>query len=242
MSAAEPLPPVCLLAGGLGTRLGDAAQGRPKALVEVAGEPFLFHQLRHLRRQGAERVVLCIGFRGELIEEAIGDGAAFGLTVTYSHDGATPIGTGGAVRQALPQLGDAFLVTFADTYLPDDHRAAWAAFRASPLPALMCVLHNEGRWDTSNVVMDGDLVRYDKHDPPADADWIDYGLSVLSAEALERAPQDLADLGEIMSWLSRHDLLAGHVVTERFHEIGSPEALADTDVYLRDLIHRMADR
>lgn len=238
----ETLPPICLLAGGLGTRLGDAAKGRPKALVEVAGEPFLHHQLRHLRRQGAQRIVLCIGFRGELIEEAIGDGSAFGVEVRYSHDGPEPIGTGGAVRKALPLLGEEFLVTFADTYLPDDHRAAVRAFRASGRPALMCVLHNEGRWDTSNVVMDGDLVRYDKHDPPAGADWIDYGLSVLSADALARVPDELSDLGEVMTWLSQRDLLAGHVVTERFHEIGSPEALADTDVYLRDLLHRMADR
>src|SRR3954451_1133055 len=103
------LAPVCILAGGLGTRLGDAAKGLPKPLVEVAGEPFLFHQLRLLRSHGAERVVLCVAYLGERIVDAVGDGSAFGLEVAYSFDGPERVGTAGAIRLALPSLGPEFL-------------------------------------------------------------------------------------------------------------------------------------
>lgn len=235
MTAPWQLPSVCVLAGGLGTRLGEASVARPKALAPVAGEPFLFHQLRLLQRQGARRVVLCVSHLADQIEAAVGDGAHLGVEVSYSYDGPTRAGTAGAIRGALDQLDDAFLVTYGDTYLPDDHRAAYDAFRRSGLPALMCVLRNRGRWDTSNVVLEDGLVRYDKHHPTPAMEWIDYGLSVLTRDALARAPQEATDLADVFGWLSERDLLGGHEVTERFHEIGTPEALALTDAYLRAL-------
>src|SRR3954452_1672571 len=98
-TAAE-LPPVCILAGGLGTRLGDAVRDTPKPLLEVAGEPFLHHQLRALAACGARRVVLCVGYLGERIEQAIGR-ERFGITIDYVHDGPELVGTAGAVRGAL---------------------------------------------------------------------------------------------------------------------------------------------
>src|SRR3954452_17579716 len=98
------LPTVCILAGGRGVRLGAHVDVVPKPLVEVAGEPFLFHQLRLLRRHGAERAVICVGYLGDKIVDAIGEGSQFELEVSYSFDGEQLIGTAGAVRQALSRL------------------------------------------------------------------------------------------------------------------------------------------
>jgi NDP-sugar pyrophosphorylase family protein len=69
--------PIAILAGGLATRLRPVTETIPKALIEVAGEPFLAHQLRLLRRSGFERVVLCVGYLGEKIQEFAGDGQRF---------------------------------------------------------------------------------------------------------------------------------------------------------------------
>ena len=69
---ASPLPPICILAGGLATRLGGRVAETPKALIEVAGEPFIDHQLRLLARHGAREVVLCVGYLGERIVEHAG--------------------------------------------------------------------------------------------------------------------------------------------------------------------------
>src|SRR3954447_19941785 len=94
--------PVIILAGGVGTRLGEITKTIPKALVELNGEPFLAHQLRLLRAKGVERVVLCISHFGELIRDYAGDGGRFGLEIAYSFDGPVLLGTAGAIRKALP--------------------------------------------------------------------------------------------------------------------------------------------
>ena len=155
--------PVAILAGGLATRLRPITQTIPKALIEVAGKPFIDHQLRYLKKQGIRQVVLCIGYLGEMIQEVVGDGSAFGLHVTYSPDGRVLLGTGGALRQALPVLGEDFFVLYGDSYLPVNFLAVQEAYKASKKPALMTVLLNGDRWDKSNVVFEGGrLVEYNK--------------------------------------------------------------------------------
>jgi NDP-sugar pyrophosphorylase family protein len=228
------LLPVCVLAGGLGTRLGQAVADTPKPLLEVAGAPFLRHQLRLLKAHGARRVVLCVGYLGERIEAALGDGADEGLELRYAYDGPELRGTAGAIRGALDQLGDAFLVLYGDTYLRIDYTAVQTTFVASGLPALMTVLRNEGRWDASNVVLDWNrIVTYDKRTPTPDMRWIDYGLGILTADALDAAGPDEPDLAGVYHELARTGRLAAYEATERFYEIGTPEALAETDAFLR---------
>ena len=225
------LLPVCILAGGVGSRLGETVADTPKPLLEVAGRPFLLWQLDLLREHGARRIVLSVGYLGELIEQRIGDGHDLGLEIRYAYDPPQLAGTGGAVRGALPLLGDAFFVLYGDTYLQIDHTAVQRAFQASDCPALMTVLRNEGRWDTSNATFDGRRVVYDKRTPPAGAAWIDSGLGVLRADALDVS--DDPDLAGVYEELSRRGELAGFEATERFHEIGTPTALAETDAFLR---------
>jgi MurNAc alpha-1-phosphate uridylyltransferase len=231
-----PLLPVCILAGGLGTRLGQVVADTPKPLLEVAGAPFLRHQLRLLKAHGARRVVLCVGYLGERIEAALGDGADEGLELSYAYDGPDLRGTAGAIRGALDQLGDAFLVLYGDTYLRIDYTAVQATFVASGQPALMTVLRNEGRWDVSNVLLSDDGTRiaaYDKRAPTPEMKWIDYGLGILTAEALDAAGPDEPDLSGAYHELARTGRLAAYEATERFYEIGTPEALAETDAFLR---------
>lgn len=218
--------PVAILAGGLGTRLHPLTEGIPKALVEIRGEPFLAHQLRLLRARGIERVVLCIGQHGERIREYAGDGARFGLEIGYSCDGPVLLGTAGAVRHALPLLGDAFFVVYGDSYLPCSYGDAAQAFRAAGQPGLMTVYRNAGRWDTSNVeYAGGRILAYDKNNRTPRMQHIDYGLGVFSRAAFEGAPH--ADLAELYGELLRRNQLAALEVFERFYEIGSFEGIAE---------------
>ena len=112
--------PVAILAGGLATRLRPVTETIPKSLVEVAGRPFAEHQLDWLRRQGIERVVFCVAYRGEMIREALGDGRRWDLSIDYVFDGQPLLGTGGALKRALPALGDAFFVLYGDSLLTCD--------------------------------------------------------------------------------------------------------------------------
>ncbi len=226
--------PVAILAGGLATRLRPITTTIPKALVEVAGKPFIAHQLAYLKEQGISDVVMCIGYLGEMIEAEIGDGAAFGLRVRYSPDGEKLLGTGGALRQALPLLGDAFFVLYGDSFLPIDFLAVEKDFEKSGKPALMTVLENANRWDKSNVVYrDHQIVEYNKLETRPEMAHIDYGLGVLRREVLEIKPEGKAfDLAEVYHELSVEGQLAGHEVQERFYEIGSFEGLKETEEFL----------
>jgi N-acetyl-alpha-D-muramate 1-phosphate uridylyltransferase len=235
VSATDELPPVCILAGGLGTRLGGLVHQVPKPLLTVAGEPFLIHQLRLLSSHGARRIVLSVGYLGEQIERTIGD-EQFGMSIAYSYDGPAPLGTLGAIRQALPLLGGRFLVLYGDSYLRVDYRAAVAAWSASGRAAVMTVLRNEGRWDTSNVLFaDGLVVRHDKHHPTPDMHWIDYGLGGLTERALESVDEDTSDLAVLYQELAARGELCGYEASERFFEIGTPESLQEADRFLSSL-------
>jgi NDP-sugar pyrophosphorylase family protein len=227
------LPPVCILAGGLGTRLGTQVKDMPKPLLEVAGEPFLVHQLRLLAANAASEVVLCVGYRGEMIANRIGATCA-GLRITYSYDSPELDGTLGAIRRALPLLGDRFLVLYGDTYLRINYAAATAAWIASGLPAMMTVLRNEGRWERSNAEFDGSRVTtYDKRSPDRRLRWIDFGLGALESAVVERSDASVSDLADLYADLAARAELFGFEARQRFYEIGTPEALAETDRFLR---------
>jgi len=207
----------------------------PKPLLEVAGAPFLDHQLRLLSAHGARRVVLCVGYLGELIEREIG-ARRHGIAIAYSYDAPGLDGTLGAIRRARPLLGERFLILYGDTYLRIDYRAVAESWLASGQPAVMTVLRNEGRWDASNAVLrEGMVVRYDKANPTPEMHWIDYGLGGLTEDALAVAPEQERDLSRLYSLLAERGELMGFEAHERFYEIGSPDALAETDAFLRGL-------
>jgi uncharacterized membrane protein YbhN (UPF0104 family)/dTDP-glucose pyrophosphorylase len=227
--------PLALLAGGLATRLRPITETIPKALVEVAGRPFIDHQLELFRRQGVRHVVLCLGYRGEQVQAHLGDSTALGMGLKYSFDGNRLLGTGGALRRAAPLLGPLFWVTYGDSYMDIDYRAVLAEFLRRDALGLMTVLRNDDRWNRSNVVFrDGRLLRYDKRRRSPDMTYIDYGVALLRREALERIPPDEPyDLADLYSTLVAEGRMVGYEVTERFYEIGSPANLAETDAYLR---------
>src|SRR5271166_2656463 len=110
------MPPIAVLAGGLATRMRPLTESMPKALLQVAGEPFIAHQLRLFARQGIEEVKLLVGYRWEQIRAFAGDGSGFGVKVEYIVDGPELLGTGGAIRHAIDRLGPEFLVTYGDAW------------------------------------------------------------------------------------------------------------------------------
>jgi NDP-sugar pyrophosphorylase family protein len=231
------IPPVAILAGGLATRMRPATEKIPKALLDVAGKPFIARQLEYLARQNVGSVVLCVGYLGEMIEDEIGNGARFGLKVSYSFDGEKLLGTGGALRKALPLLGDAFFVLYGDSFLPVAFPPIAKTFASSGQPALMTVLENAGQWDRSNVLMrDGQLIEYNKAAARADFTYIDYGLGLLKAEILKALQDDaVIDLAEIYHRLSLAGQLAAYTVHERFYEIGSPVGLQEASDYFKGI-------
>jgi N-acetyl-alpha-D-muramate 1-phosphate uridylyltransferase len=212
-----------ILAGGLATRLGSLTQQVPKSLIDIAGSPFAEHQIALLSRHGIRKVVFCVGHFGDQIEAVLGDGSRFGMSIEYSYDGAKLLGTGGALRRALPLLGDAFFVLYGDSYLDCEYQSIEQAFWESGKSGLMTVYRNEGRWDSSNVLFrEGCILLYDKKNRTPAMQHIDYGLGVLSADSLyEYQENSYFDLEKVYQSLLQRNLLEGYEVTKRFYEIGS---------------------
>jgi NDP-sugar pyrophosphorylase family protein len=223
--------PVVILAGGLATRLRPITEKIPKALVEVAGRPFLAHQLALLRCHQVTEVILCVGYLGEMIKETFGDGSEHGIRIRYSDDGPALLGTGGAIRKALPLLPQSFFVLYGDSYLPIDYQAVAQAYTKSGQPALMTVFANQDAWDKSNVWFeDGEIKLYSKKRRLAVMEYIDYGLSVCSRALFEgNRVEQTFDLSALFETLSEKNQLAGFEVHHRFYEIGSHQGLQELD-------------
>lgn len=227
---------VVILAGGLGRRIRRLAGNLPKSLLPVAGRPFIEHQLALLAAGGIRHVLLCTGFGVEAIEGHVGDGSAWGLAVRYSREEPDrPLGTGGAIVQALPMLEDCFLLLYGDVYLRVDYLAVASAFLSQECPAMMCVYRNAGRWDKSNVrVRGGRVTYYCKDIPPGEAAWIDYGLSAFKRQVF--APYRLTgtplDLASVQSVLVERGEMSAYRASRRFFEIGSPAGLRNLEHHL----------
>jgi NDP-sugar pyrophosphorylase family protein len=228
-----------ILAGGLGTRMRDRSGDLPKALIPVRGRPFTFYQLEWLARQNIDRVVMSVGYRGEMIAKSVGDGSQFGLQIKYAEEGDKLRGTGGALRFVadLGMLEPSFFIVYGDSYLPIELAPMWRMSGKGRF-CTMAVMHNQGKWDRSNVVFkDGKILLYDKFAVGLDAaamHYIDYGISVLRRDVILNGikPGEVADLAPLLKDLSIAGELKGHEVSERFYEIGSPQGLDDFEAYL----------
>jgi len=232
----QPRVQAVVLAGGLATRMRPRTLTAPKSLLEVAGRPFVDWQLERIAAAGLRDVVMCVGHLGEMLRAHVGDGSRYGARVLWSAEGPRLLGTGGAVRAALPLLEPTFLVTYGDSYLPFDYSEPLRQLDSqSDCDGVMAIYRNEGRWDASNVQSDGSWVlRYEKGTVDEALDCIDYGAIALRREVIgalvlgERLGLDV-----VQSDLARRRRLRAVLARERFYEIGSPEGLAELDRHLR---------
>ncbi|MDZ4713419.1 MAG: sugar phosphate nucleotidyltransferase [bacterium] len=223
-----------LLSGGMATRLRPVTEKIPKSMIEVAGKPFIDHQLELTKSNGILNVIVCTGFLGEKIEEHTGNGKELGLDIKYSFDGETLLGTGGAIKKALNLLGDSFFVMYGDSYLNTDFKIINEYFFSTHKSGLMTVFRNDGKWDKSNIEFeDSKIKNYDKKSSDVKLKYIDYGLGILTKKAFEDFEnENVFDLERVYKNLLIKDELAGFEVSERFYEIGSFEGLSATEELL----------
>jgi len=220
---------VVILSGGLATRMRPVTEKIPKSMIDVAGRPFIEWQLAMLSNQGIKNVFLCVGYLGEMIEDCVGDGARYGLNVTYSYDGDKLLGTGGAIKKIEKLLPDAFFILYGDSYLELSYRSIEEVFLASDKQGLMTVYENHDLLDSSNVFFqNGVLENYSKKNKTPDMCHIDYGLGILQKNVLQDFPKDHAfDLADVYETLVKNNQLLGYEVFNRFYEIGSPSGLSE---------------
>jgi D-glycero-D-manno-heptose 1,7-bisphosphate phosphatase len=227
---------IAILAGGMGTRVASlTGPDAPKALLPLAGSTFLDHKLREAERLGASRAVLLLGHGADKIATYVkNESPRWGLSITARIDGPSQLGTGGALKHAIDDLGDFVWVTYGDSLLDADLAAAEADADAIGCTATMTVLRNEDRWQTSNVSVEHQRVTaYEKGAAPGTHAFIDYGYLFVPTARLAEVDEDVFDVGVVVQRLIEDQQLAAFEVKEPFHDIGTPEAWAETDAWLR---------
>jgi len=232
------MPPIAILSGGPATRLYPVTQAIPKAMLEVAGKPFIAHQLSILKKNGINRIIICIGYLGEQIKAFVKDGREFGLAVDYSSDTEKLRGTGGAVKKALDLLGEVFFLMYGDSYLNVDFESVSEYFFSQQKKGLMAVFKNNNQWDKSNIVYkNGRIIKYDKKNITDDMQYIDYGLSLLRKEVfLDKDYGEVFDLADVYRDLIDSGQMLAYEVKERFFEIGSLKGLEEARKYLQEYL------
>ena len=221
--------PIAVLAGGFATRLNEISRNKPKALIEIAGKPFVNWQIELLKKNGFEDVIFCVSYKANEIQEYLGNGSKFGLNIRYSFDGSSQLGTGGAIKKAIPLLGKEFAVLYGDSYLPTKYELVESFFKNSESLAVMAVYRNQNKFDKSNVTFKSRTkIEYYKGVENSEASYIDYGLSYFRSSAFDLVkPSEPYDLAELCHVLSTNNELEGFEVFERFYEIGSVHGIRE---------------
>jgi NDP-sugar pyrophosphorylase family protein len=218
-----------ILAGGLATRLYPLTSKLPKSMIAINKRPFLEYQLELLKNCEIKDVLICLGYKGELIKNHFADGKKLGVNLSYSFDGDKLLGTAGALKKAYKLLNDNFLLMYGDSYLPYDYQKIEEVFKNSEKLSLMVVYKNQNRFDKSNVLIAEGLVKiYDKTLEGENLEYIDAGLSILKKEVLSLVPEDKPfDLQELYKALISEQEMSAYEVKQRFYQIGSLEGLEE---------------
>jgi len=211
--------PIIILSGGLGTRLGKISQEEPKCMLDIAGHPFIFHQLKLLESQGIQKVTLCLGHLATQVVEFVETKYHGNLDITFSFDGDSLLGTGGAVKKAVKTMKKPFFVMYGDSYLEISFRSIHDSYLLNKGP-LIVIYRNKGLYDTSNVHLSDNRIFYNKKNPHPLSEYIDYGLSIFEKNHFNNIDNHF-DLSLIQEKYSKLESLQFFEAKQRFYEIGS---------------------
>ena len=223
-----------VLAGGFGTRLRSVVADVPKVLAPVGGRPFLAYLLERLERAGVLDTVLLVGYKADLVQEAFGE--RFGaMRLAYSNE-TEPLGTAGAIRLALPKLGnETVLMMNGDSFCEVDFHAFLSAHRGHSGGATITLTHVENASRFGRVQVDGSerVVRFEEKNPVPAPGWINAGIYLLQRTLIAGIP-----LGKALSierdvfpdWVAK-ERVSGFRGGGRFIDIGVPESYGAAEAF-----------
>jgi NDP-sugar pyrophosphorylase family protein len=226
--------PALILVGGLGTRLRSVLPDRPKALAPVAGRPFLAFLLDQLQAAGVRRVVLCTGYQAHQVEETFGSRYR-DLSLAYSRE-EMPLGTGGALRLALPLLdAEHALVLNGDSYvdLPLGEFHTWHREHGFAGSLLLTWVEDAARFGTVETDASGRIQAFREKQGLSRPGWINAGVYLLARAHLEELPAGRPvslEREAFPAWLAEG--LGGYTRRAAFLDVGTPESLAQAETFL----------
>jgi D-glycero-alpha-D-manno-heptose 1-phosphate guanylyltransferase len=216
--------PAIILAGGLGTRLQSVVKDIPKPMAEVAGRPFLDWLLDDLHRQGIREVILSVGYRQDVIRERYGN-TYRGMAIRYSSEDK-PLGTGGALRQAMAMAGTEALVLNGDTFFQVNLAALYSFYQshAAAIAIALKPMQQVDRYGTVTVNEDRVITSFNEK-TYCENGLINGGVYVVSAAVFADAslPEVFSFEQEVLHRMVQGGRLFGFPQPGYFIDIGIPE-------------------
>lgn len=230
---------VMVLVGGLGTRLQSIVSDRPKALASINERPFLHYLLGQIKEAGFRRIVLCTGFRGRQIEEAL-DSQYSELEFVFSRE-ETPLGTAGALRLGMDHLKSPTVVVLnGDSFIDADLTAFLRWHHASPfdIGLIAALVPDAGRFGTLDMDQSGKILRFKEKQGIPRQGWINAGVYIISKETLLDIPPGRAVSleQEIFPEWVRRGSMGAYRVRGRFIDIGTPESYSAASLFFEDRV------
>ncbi len=230
-SEKKPIQAV-ILAGGLGTRLGELGKDTPKLLVPIQGKPFAEYQLSLLEKNGVRHALYLTGHLHHKIKEYFDAHPHPKIKISLAHE-AELLGTGGAIKNALPLLESQFAVLYGDGYLLQEFSRPLSFFRKSGAESLMVVRENSRGKEKSNCrIAGGMVVQYEKGTDNPALSHIDYGLNFFHRRSFESFPEKKFDLGELHRAIIARKSLAAFETALDYFEVGSPKGIKEFEEHI----------
>ncbi len=216
-----------VLAAGRGERMRPLTDREPKPLLRVGGKRLIEYHLERLASGGFNQIVINTGWLGDMIEAALGNGARFGLSITYSHERPEALETGGGIFHALPLLGDApFLLVNGDVWTDIDYGALRRDPPAGSLAHLVFV-PNPPQHARGDFVLENGLV-YDREG----ARHTYSGIGIYRPGLFAGCQPGKFPLVPLLRAAIARAALTGELHTGRWYDIGTTERLAALDAQL----------
>lgn len=222
-----------LLAGGLGSRLGELTKNTPKPLLGVGGRPFLEYLTWNLTRHGIRRLVLSIGFESQKIIDHFKDGESFGIHIDYVIE-PSPMGTGGAVKLCEEYLEEQFFVLNGDTLFDINYLDLMARSNALEIEnSYVALRHVEDVSRYGAVAEEGERVVNFSEKSHSGPGWINGGVYWLKKKHLDFLPSGVSSLeSDLFPMLAKQGLLYARPYSGFFIDIGTPATFQEAQTTL----------
>jgi len=219
-----------LLCGGKGTRVSRYTKHVPKCLIDINGKPFLYHQLKFLKKNNIKKVIISTGYLSKKIQNYLKKDIRF-INFKIKVDGKKLLGTGGAVLKSLNFLKKNFFVIYGDSYL----RFRLNALKKDKKLSTMAIFKNYNKYDKSNVeIKKNEFIHYHEKKNTNKCKFIDYGVSYLNKDIFKNYKKSKKfDLSALFQDISKKNMLKGHIVKKRFYEIGSYKGIKDLKKFIK---------
>ena len=219
-----------ILSGGKGTRVKKYTSKVPKCLIKVNGKPFLYHQLKYLKKYKVKNILISSGYLGEKINLYVKNHINF-LNVKVVNDGKKLLGTGGAVVNSLKYLKKNFFIIYGDSYLNFNLKKMVNKRKL----AIMAIYKNKDQYDKSNIILKKtNKILYIKNKKNKNLFYIDYGVSYINKKIFKGLKKNVRfELSDFYEMISQKNKLSSFKVKKRFYEIGSYKGIKDIKNYLK---------